>query len=42
LNVELDARVALDQARRVSGSAQLTRIAGRFGEKTGFISLGRS
>jgi fatty-acyl-CoA synthase len=42
LRPEPDARVALDQARRVSGSAQLTRIAGRFPEKTGFIYLDRS
>jgi fatty-acyl-CoA synthase len=41
LTPEPDARVALDRARRVSGSAQLTRIAGRFPDKTGFIYLDR-
>jgi fatty-acyl-CoA synthase len=42
LRPQPDARSALDQARRVSGSAQLTRVAGRFPEKTGFIYLDRS
>ena len=39
---EPDSRAALDRARRVSGSAQLARIAGRFPDKTGFIYLDRN
>jgi acyl-CoA synthetase (AMP-forming)/AMP-acid ligase II len=39
---EPDVRAALDRARGVSGSTQLTRIAGRFPEKTGFIYAERS
>ena len=42
LTPEPDARDALDRARRVSGSAQLTRIAGRYPDKTGFIYLDHS
>jgi fatty-acyl-CoA synthase len=42
LTPEPDSRTALDRARRLSGSAQLARIAGRFPDKTGFIYLDRS
>jgi len=42
LTPEPGSRAALDRARHVSGSAQLTRIAGRFPDKTGFIYLDRS
>jgi fatty-acyl-CoA synthase len=42
LTSQSDTRATLDRSRRVSGSAQLTRIAGRFPEKTGFIYLGHS
>jgi fatty-acyl-CoA synthase/long-chain acyl-CoA synthetase len=42
LTPQPDVRAALDRARRVSGSAQLTRIAGRFPDKTGFVYLDRN
>ena len=36
-----ESRATLDRARRVSGAVQLARIAGRFGDKTGFVYLDR-
>jgi fatty-acyl-CoA synthase len=41
LTPQPDVRAALDRARRVSGSAQLTRIANRYPDKTGFVYLDR-